>query len=62
MQTTTHQTGEPDALMLHQEATDAQAQFNLAKLYADGTDVPQDYAKALIWYKRAAEHGLPQAK
>src|SRR5262249_35560905 len=32
-------------------------QFNLGSLYATGTGVPRDYAKAAYWSRKAAEQG-----
>ena len=31
------------------------AQFNLGSMYAAGQGVPQDYARALKWSRKAAE-------
>jgi TPR repeat protein len=31
-------------------------------MYANGLGVPQDYNKALYWYKKAAEQGYAPAK
>jgi len=31
-------------------------------MYEDGLGVPQDYNKAIYWYKKAAEQGDAQAK
>ncbi len=39
------------------EAGDAEAQFQLGKKYANGDGVEQDYAEALKWYMKSAEHG-----
>lgn len=36
---------------------DANAQFNLALLYAEGKDLPQDYVKARYWHAKAARQG-----
>jgi TPR repeat protein len=33
------------------------AQYNLAVMYDDGQGVPQDYAVATSWYRKAAEQG-----
>ncbi|MGC1361021.1 MAG: tetratricopeptide repeat protein [Silvibacterium sp.] len=41
---------------------DAEAQYNLGDLYAFGPGVPQDYALAAIWYRKAAEQGSAQAQ
>jgi TPR repeat protein len=38
-------------------AGDAQAQTRLAELYRRGQGVPQDFAAAALWYRRAAEQG-----
>jgi len=36
---------------------DASAQSNLGLMYATGQGVPQDYAEAVRWYRRAADQG-----
>lgn len=41
---------------------DADAQFNLALLYADGKDLPRDYVKARYWHSKAARQGHPAAQ
>ena len=33
------------------------AQFNVAMTYQDGTDLPQNYEKAIYWYRKAAHQG-----
>ena len=33
------------------------AQNNLGEMYDRGLGIPQDYAKALMWYRKAAETG-----
>jgi TPR repeat protein len=38
---------------------DAQAAFDLGLIYDQGRQVPQDFTKALEWYRRAAELGHP---
>ncbi len=35
----------------------ATAQFNLGVMYSEGTGTPQNYAKAIEWYTKAAEQG-----
>jgi len=41
----------------------AKAQFNLARLYANGDDgMPQDYAEAAKWYRKAALQGDAEAQ
>src|ERR1700740_1574553 len=39
------------------EAGNADAQYNIGRLYAHGRGVPQDYAKAMGWYRQAAAQG-----
>ena len=41
---------------------DAPAQFNLGLKYANGKDVPQNFAEAVKWYRKAAEQGHAQAQ
>jgi uncharacterized protein len=41
---------------------DAQAQYRLGLLYADGKGMPQDYTAAMHWWRQAAEHGYPDAQ
>ncbi len=36
---------------------DADAQYNLVIMYSSGEGVPQDYAEAVRWYRKAAEQG-----
>jgi hypothetical protein len=40
----------------------ADAQFNLGGQYINGEDVPQDYAQAALWYRKAAEEGNAKAQ
>ena len=40
----------------------AQAQGQLGSMYANGDGVPQDSAKALKWFRKAAEQGLAEAQ
>ena len=44
------------------EQWDADAQFNLALMYKDGQEVPQDYKQAVRWYTKAAEQGDADAQ
>ena len=44
------------------EQGDADAQFNLGWLYAEGLGVLQDYKTALKWYTLAAEQGYSRAQ
>ena len=41
---------------------DAKAQASLGILYYSGKGAPLDYAKALLWFSRAAEAGQPTAQ
>lgn len=44
------------------KAGDAAAEFELAKVYFEGRDIPQDDAQGLRLLERAARHGLPPAQ
>ena len=44
------------------EQGDADAQFNLGKMYAEGQGVPQADTEALKWYRRAADQGNADAQ
>jgi len=44
------------------EQGDADAQYNIAIMHADGQGVPKDEAKAAEWYKKAAAQGHAKAK
>ncbi len=44
------------------EQGDAQAQYNLGEMYANGQGVPQDHAEAVQWYRAAGEQGLAEAQ
>ena len=39
------------------EQGDAEAQFNLGVMYANGRGVPQDDSEAVRWYRLAADQG-----
>ena len=39
------------------EQGDAEAQTSLGLMYDNGKGVPQDYAEAVKWYRKAAEQG-----
>ena len=43
-------------------AGDADAQTELALMYANGEGVPQDYGQAVAWYRKAAEQGHAAAQ
>jgi TPR repeat protein len=44
------------------ERGDAKAQFELGVRYAEGDGVPEDYAEAVKWYRKAAEQGNAEAQ
>ncbi len=44
------------------EQGDAGAQYVLGTMYANGQGTPQDYGKAIEWYRRAADQRLAQAQ
>jgi len=41
---------------------DAEAQYNLGVMYAQGLGVTQNYAEAVKWYRKAAEQGYAAAQ
>ena len=47
---------------LAEKGNAALAQFYLGLMYAQGQGVPQDYAEAARWYRRAAEQGYDAAQ
>ena len=44
------------------EQGDAQAQTTLGAIYLAGREIPQDYAEALLWYRKAANQGYAEAQ
>lgn len=44
------------------EHGDANAQYDLARLYYQGKGVPQDYSEAFGWYRKAADQGNAKAQ
>jgi len=44
------------------EQGDAQAQTALGAIYLAGREIPQDYAEALLWYRKAANQGYAEAQ
>src|SRR5277367_6141684 len=44
------------------EQGNAVAQLGLGVMYANGQGVPQDYAQAVVWYRKAAEQGDADAQ
>ena len=43
-------------------ADSSETQFDIGEMYESGKGVPQDYAQAAIWYRKAAEQGNPSAE
>lgn len=41
---------------------DADAQYNLGKMYLEGNGVPQDDSEAAKWFRKAAEQGNSKAQ
>ena len=56
------QTPEIDALRARAAQGEAEAQYDLGVMYANGLGVPEDDAEAVRWYRLAAEQGLGQAQ
>jgi hypothetical protein len=46
----------------HAGQGDVTAEFKLAHMYYEGSGVPQDYAEAARWYRKAAEQGYAKAQ
>jgi TPR repeat protein len=44
------------------EQGDAEAQFNLGVMYANGEGVPKDDVEAVKWYRKSAEQGYALAQ
>ncbi len=44
------------------EQGDAEAQYNLGGMYAEGRGVAQDYGEATKWFRKAAEQGHAEAQ
>jgi uncharacterized protein len=53
---------EKDNVFRRAEKGDAKAQFVLGLKYDTGKGVPQDYAEAAKWYRKAAEQGYAEAQ
>jgi TPR repeat protein len=49
-------------LKVKAESGDAKAQFQLGRDYVLGDGVPQDFAQASLWYRRAADQGFAEAQ
>ncbi len=56
------QTPEIAALRARAEAGDAEAQYDLGVMYANGLGVPEDDAEAVRWFRLAADQGLANAQ
>jgi TPR repeat protein len=50
------------SLLQKAEQGDAQAQYNLGRMYEEGSGVSQDYAQAMAWWRKAADQGNPSAQ
>jgi TPR repeat protein len=61
-QTTIIEKRQFETLKAQAEKGDAQAQLMLGSLYASGTGVTRDFAKAAKWHRKAAEQGLARAQ
>jgi TPR repeat protein len=44
------------------EQGDVSAQYNLGRMYDNGSGVTQDYSEAMIWYRLASDQGHAQAQ
>ncbi len=53
---------ELEALIKAAEQGDAQVQYNLGFMYANGEGVPEDDAESVYWYRKAAEQGHASAQ
>jgi uncharacterized protein len=51
-----------DETMAAAKQGDAYAQFNLALMFNSGIGVPENYAEAAKWYRKAADQGLDNAQ
>jgi hypothetical protein len=56
-QSQTPSTGIDPTLLARAKSGNADAQHRLGALYEVGFGVPQDYAQAALWYRKAAEQG-----
>lgn len=61
-QTTVAEKQQFESIKAQAERGDPQAQLTLGSLYASGTGVNRDLAKAAKWHRKAAEQGLAQAQ
>jgi hypothetical protein len=51
-----------EVMLAYAEAGDAISQYNLALSYQQGQAGPPNSAKALTWYRKAADAGVPEAQ
>jgi TPR repeat protein len=51
-----------NACRVRAEQGDANAEYDLARLYHQGKGVPQDYREAFQWYRKAADQGNAKAQ
>ena len=56
------ESGSLEAISVAAEGGDAVAQVNLGFLYASGEGVPQNFAEAARWYRKAADQGHADAQ
>jgi hypothetical protein len=49
-------------LRSYAELGDTEAQYLLGLAYSIGVILPQDYKQAIIWFRKAAEHGNAKAQ
>lgn len=54
--------GIDSALLAKAQGGDATAEFQVGLSYENGEGVPQDFTKAAIWYRKAAEQNNPPAE
>ena len=52
---------ELNAITANANKGDASAQFDLGVIYRQGDGTPKDAAKAVVWFKKAAEQGYAAA-
>ena len=51
-----------EILLEKAQQNDAEAQYNLGRMYHYGEDVPRDFATAKAWYEKAAAQGQLDAQ
>ena len=52
----------PKGLKEKAEAGDAKSQLQLGELYISGKQIPKDYKKAVVWFKKAADQDNSKAQ